>query len=82
MYFLDPLNSHDHNWNCANFYLDRGNPSWTCVLILSLFSWEPQIQGQSKRTRGNQKFHTQICTLRTQVWNILQRDKEPHIWYF
>ena len=38
--------------------------------------------GQSKRREGRRRFHTQICTLRTQVWHVLKRDKEQHIWHF
>ena len=82
MYFLDPLNSLDHSWDCLEFCRDWGNPSWKNALTLSLFSWESQIQGQSKRTGGSWRFHTQICTLRTQVWHVSQRDKEQHVWHF
>ena len=81
MYFLDPLNSLDHNWDCLNFYLDWGNLFWKGALILSLFSWEPWILGPSKRTGVSCRFHTQICTLKTQVWHVSQRDKEQHIWH-
>ena len=49
MYFLDPLNSLDHNWDCLRFYWNWAHPSWKDSLIISLFSWELQIQGQSKR---------------------------------
>ena len=78
MYFLDPLDSIDLNWYYLNFCRDWGNPSWKDALILSLFSWEPLIQGQSKRIGSNWRFHTQICILRTQVWCVSRRKKKSN----
>ena len=40
-----------------------GGGGWS--LTSSLLSLEPQVQGQSRRTGGSWRFHTQIYTLRT-----------------
>ena len=63
MYFLDSLDSLDHNWYCLNFYRDRGNPSWKGALTLSLFSWESQIKRWGMRTGGSWRFHTSSAPL-------------------
>ena len=56
MCFLNPLKSHDNNWNCVNFYLDGGNPSWKCVLILSLFIGNPRCRGKVRGLGGTESF--------------------------
>ena len=67
-----------------NFYWDQGNRSWRwgCSLTFGLVSLEPWVREQSRRSGGSWRFHTQVCTLRMQVWHVSQRDQMQYICYF
>ena len=56
VYFLDPLDSLDYNWDCLNFYQEWGTLFWKGALILSLFSWDPGSRGKVRGQEGSEGF--------------------------
>ena len=46
MYFLDPLNSLNHSWNCLNLYQDWGNPSWKVPWLSACSVGSPRHRGK------------------------------------
>ena len=56
MYFLDPLNSLDHNWNCLNFYQDWGNPSGKVTWFSACLVGSPRYRGNIRRQEGAKGF--------------------------